>query len=100
MRRGLAFQTATFVFLIVAAVTAGLFLHGQANRIGRLARDGAEAHAGLCALKADLVRRIGASEMFLHDHPNGIPGISAVTIAASIANQQATLKALKPIICP
>ena len=66
----------------------------------RLAREGEQAHDALCVIKADLRQRVAAGRKFLREHPRGIPGIPPATLRSSIANQQATLDALKPLACP
>lgn len=96
MKRIAVLQTATFLFL-VAALLAGAWQIQQNRRLGR---DGRQAHEALCALKADLGVRIDAGHAFLNDNPNGIPGIPAKTIEASIRNQEATLDALRVLTCP
>lgn len=97
MRRIFVLQTITF-FLLVAAIALS-FTQVLENR--RLAREGQQAHRALCVLKTDLARRIKDGHAFLLEHPDGIPGISAKTIQASIANQEATLSALQVVrSCP
>jgi hypothetical protein len=64
-----------------------------------LALQGEQAHDAICALKADLDRRIQASLDFLVTHPNGIQGITAATIRQGIANQQLTIDALQEVTC-
>lgn len=54
----------------------------------------------LCALRADLERRVKSSEQFLVEHPRGIPGISAKTIRDGIDNQLRTIRALQGLSCP
>lgn len=62
---------------------------------------GRQAHAALCVLDGDLQGRISNGRAFLHAHPAGIPGIPASTLAASLANQQSTLDALRTsMTCP
>lgn len=84
-------QTITFGLLLIVV---GLLIW-QVNSNHNLAVRGLEAHNAICTLKDNIRQRIDDSEQFLHDHPKGISGITAVTIRTSIKNQRATLVALK-----
>lgn len=65
-----------------------------------LAREGAQAKSGVCALERDLERRVRGEIVFLRDHPNGLPGIAtAAQIRTNIANQRRTIKALRDARC-
>lgn len=55
---------------------------------------GKQAHAALCVFAADLQTRIINGRLFLLAHPDGIQGITAKTIKASIDAEQSTLDAL------
>jgi hypothetical protein len=95
MRRTLVLQSVTFAMLVLAlALTAW-----QVTETRHLARQGQQAHAGLCALKADLRERIKSAGDFLESHPTGVFGVTAVTIREAITNQEATLAALHPLMC-
>jgi hypothetical protein len=54
----------------------------------------------LCAFRDDLQTRVTSGLNFLVDHPKGIAGISAQTLRVGIVNEQHTLAALHPLICP
>lgn len=82
----------------VAAFTALLYLF-----LGCFAfyvyRESTHTTGALCALRGDLERRVQTSKDFLIDHPNGIPGISRKMILQSLANQEATIHALRGLSC-
>lgn len=102
MRRIGIFQAVTFVLLLVAVSSFGYQQYKDRHtqrQIARLARDGKQAHDGLCILKADLASRIKNSRDYLKTHPEGIAGISRADILKSIANQQSTLDSLRPLVC-
>lgn len=96
MKRLQDLQTITFLMLLVGLVI--LLVQVDTNR--RLSREGRQAHGALCVFKADLARRAAGGRDFLAAHPNGIPGIPAGVIRASVINQQATLDSLKSLTCP
>lgn len=89
IKRALKVLTAATVvlYLIVGGVSA-LNYHNQSV-----------TEDALCALRADLERRVEGSEKFLKEHPNGIKGISRATILTGIKNQEATIKALNSLSC-
>lgn len=95
MTRILVFNTVTFLLIVCALVSTIVVV--QQNR--HLARDGKQAHDGLCVLKDDYRHRVRDSKEFLILHPNGIDGISRSAILNSIANLQATIDALNIIHC-
>lgn len=53
----------------------------------------------LCSFKNDLQRRVDQGNALLKTHPEGIAGIPAATIQASIQNQQASLISLDSLMC-
>ena len=69
-------------------------------QVKHLAVQGAQAHRGLCAYKADLENRLRQSRQFLKTHPNGLPGlISPSALRVSIINQTSILNALQDFKC-
>lgn len=54
----------------------------------------------LCSLRADVQKRVTSGEEFLKTHPNGIPGIPAPTLQASVTSSERTVKALNSLSCP
>lgn len=85
------------VSLVATVVLAFAFYAIHQNH--SLARQGREAHDALCVLKADYRHRLRVGRRFLHEHPNGIPGVKVGVIRASVTNQKATLRSLKPLHC-
>lgn len=74
-------------------------LRRQQQALKREAQLGLQTFHATCAFRADLIRRARAGVAFLASHPNGIPGISAGTLAQSIHNQQLTIKSLQGLRC-
>lgn len=66
----------------------------------RLTRENLQSVRALCALRADLRRRIAGSTKFLDEHPNGAADISRQDIQDSINNQKRTIRALRRLSCP
>lgn len=58
-----------------------------------------QAHKAICALREERIDAIHASEKFIHDHPQGIPGISRADIERSIATQRQTVRAFRFADC-
>lgn len=56
-------------------------------------------HKAVCALRADRVKSIEESVKFVHQHPNGIPGISRADIERSIEQQRVTVRAFSFADC-
>jgi hypothetical protein len=83
-------------WLIGLTVALALALSGVAFYTFQTASTSTRA---LCALRADLERRVESSQAFLVEHPGGIPGISVKTIQSGIKNQRATIRALQGISC-
>lgn len=77
--------------MLAACVAVGISF----GRTSDQSKEGAEAHTAICALEHDLENRIRASEEFLHQHPNGIAGISRNQFVRSIRSQQASIAAFK-----
>lgn len=93
---------------VVGIITALLFVGGiwrvgnQQAELERQSNQNAKALAALCALKADLERRIKTTRKFLEQHPHGIPGIPASTLRQSLNGQRKTVNAISPHLtdCP
>lgn len=79
---------------IVAAQARVLAMQNQ-----ELAKQGKQAHDGLCAFKGAEQKRLQTSRQFLRDNPNGIPGIPPSVIFNSISNSEQTVKSLEEIQC-
>jgi hypothetical protein len=69
--------------------------HLQAERIA----ENSQTRVALCALRADLDKRIESSETFLAEHPQGIPGIPASLIRQGLVNSKRTRKTLEILTC-
>ena len=65
----------------------------------KLIRDGQQAHDVLCIFKSKLKRDIRASQDFLREHPEGIPGIPVALIAKSLSDNKRDLRSLKGLKC-
>jgi hypothetical protein len=59
-----------------------------------------ESRDALCALRADLQKRLALARKFLRENPGGTPGIPERTIRDSIRNLRSTLEALDGLTCP
>lgn len=66
-----------------------------------VALEGRKSHDAVCALRADLIRRVGDTEAFLKTHPNGIPkaGISRADLERNLKGQRDTIHALRGADC-
>lgn len=63
--------------------------------------DGANTNRdALCALRADLEKRVESSRTFLLANPKGVSGIPASIVQEQIVNQERTITALAGISCP
>jgi hypothetical protein len=93
-------RTAVVILCIAFAVVVGANAFYILPRLANQADENSRASVALCALRVDLQRRVAASEKFLAEHPNGIPGIPARTLRDSIDNQQRTISALVVLRCP
>lgn len=90
LQRSLRWLTAaTCVLYLIVLAAAAVVWH-----------DSHQTTASLCALRADVERRISAGEQFLAEHPHGTAGIPAASISVNIAGQRRTVKALSRLHCP
>jgi hypothetical protein len=86
--------------IVVTLCVAVLGVQGCAITQNRdRAREGAQAHDAICALKGNLADRITASEAFLRERPNGIDGLSPSLIQDSINRDKTALDAMSPVKC-
>lgn len=91
--------------VVVALVVTPTFLDnrrttGQVRALTlQTHHDAGVTTAALCALRADLQRRVTSSRAFLAAHPNGLAEIPATTIRDGVANEQRTIAALSDIDC-
>ena len=100
LQRGLrALVIATVTLYIVLLVVGIYFFVDSSNRRTELEEVARSTNGALCSLRADMERRVAASEDFLKDNPNGIPGISNEDIQTALANQKRTIDALGNLDC-
>jgi len=98
---------ARFRLLVAATVILyfaliGLGIYGYTTRSSDLARINEiaiENQTALCLFRENIEKQVEGSEQFLEDNPDGIPGLSAEAIQASIDRQKATLEALDILEC-
>lgn len=77
----------------LGAVALGVSLLRSTNK------DANQTTTALCALRADLERRVDSGEAFLAEHPEGFADIPALTIRKGIADQKRTIRALSGLDC-
>lgn len=58
-----------------------------------------QTDVALCTLKTDIRHRIESGEDFLTKHPDGIPGITAAALQATIDSQKRSYAALSILPC-
>ena len=95
-------------FIVVFALTVlgalAWYGHQQGKQADALKAVATETHGALCSFKGDLQHRFDANLKLLQDHPEdpvrayGLV-IPRGTLASSVSNQKATLKALAPLDC-
>lgn len=76
-----------------------LALLGGVARVELLARDGAEAHDALCAMRADLERRAYDLAAFI-EAGRRIPGVTQADLVRSLQGQRRTIESLEILDCP
>jgi hypothetical protein len=89
----------SFIAVVAVSFLVLVVMAWQIKATRDLAAQGEEAHVALCALRVDLERRVQASQDFLREHPEGIPGIPTATIKQGIDNQKKTIDALGFLEC-
>lgn len=67
--------------------------------LGHVEESAVQTKTALCALRADLRKRVENAEDFLQKNPEGIVGISARQIQKSINQQRRTIDTLTVINC-
>jgi high-affinity Fe2+/Pb2+ permease len=90
---------ATVILYLVLVGFALYIFVDAAHRREEIAVVATEANDALCALRQDLERRVAASEAFLEENPEGIPGLSPKIIREGIENQTRTIVALNELSC-
>lgn len=92
--------TASYLFLLIVSVAAILLLTHQVRETRKLSRN-------LCAaindnrkvLRDEHTAKLTQTKRYLKAHPQGFGGISLEVIMESLANEQAVLRAVKPVPC-
>jgi hypothetical protein len=90
---------ATVVLYLVLALFGGTAWAVRSHDISYINQVASTNQQALCAFRNDIVARIAASEQFLEEHPNGIPGISPAMIRTNLRAQRQTVDALSVLNC-
>jgi hypothetical protein len=103
--RNLVLATAFLAVVLLAAVGVGTYIasdqrHDLRTSITRNDTRIDDTNDSLCALVADLKRRVVVAQDLLRANPDGTPGIPAETLRATIDGQQRTILALSKLDCP
>lgn len=85
--------------VFIGLVGVSTLLLSTRGDVARQASLGAQSHAAVCALRADLRGREHQAEAFLRAHPHGALGLTAAQIRQSILNEQRTILALRALRC-
>jgi hypothetical protein len=91
--------TASFVAIVVISFVVLAVMGWQITQNRERAKEGQQAHDAICALKGNLADRILASQTFLEERPNGIPGLTPTLIQDSIDRDKLALDAMSPVRC-
>lgn len=92
-------QWLTLIMCAVIAVTIPLIVWRQEQTVASNQVLAEQAHLALCEIKTQDEQRIASTKAFLHQHPNGIPGISRAVLLRSVHITEAQLEALKGVDC-
>lgn len=95
--RELRRQRVALIVLAVTIIAGGTI--GYLDLRGKAA-DAALNRTALCALRGDLEARVDQGRDFLVKHPAGAFGFTPEAIQKSIADQERTIRALRPLPCP
>jgi hypothetical protein len=87
------------LYVIMAVVFVGGFINA-ANQRDDIAQVAEDSTRSICALRADLKRRVKTSKELLLDNPNGLAGLPPGVIVKSINDQQRTIDTLRFVDCP
>jgi hypothetical protein len=103
--RNLVLATAFLAVVLLAVVGVGFYIaqdqrHDLRTSITRNDARIDDTNDSLCALVADLKRRVVVAQDLLHANPDGTPGIPAAALQATIDGQQRTILALSKLDCP
>lgn len=87
------------VSLLIVTLGAVVALGGVFAGILDVYQTSENTHKAVCALRAERIRGVQSSLRFLHEHPDGIPGISRADILRSIDTQRETVRAFRFADC-
>jgi hypothetical protein len=90
---------ATVILYVVLALFGGTAWAVRSRDISYVNQIATTNQLALCAFRSDVQARVAASEQFLREHPNGIPGISPATIRTNLRAQRQTVDALSVLNC-
>jgi hypothetical protein len=88
--------------VVLYAALIGIGTYGYVTRSHDLAKIDqvtTTTKQALCLFRENIEKQVATSEEFLEENPDGIPGLPAATIKASIQRQKDTLKALDILEC-
>jgi hypothetical protein len=91
---------AATVFLYAALIGVGTYGYvSRSHDLAKINQITTTTKTALCLLRDNIEKQVATSEEFLENNPDGIPGLPAATIRASIQRQKDTLKALDILEC-
>jgi hypothetical protein len=91
---------AATVILYAALIGVGTFGYvSRSHDLAKLDQVTTTTKTALCLFRDNIEKQVATSEEFLKNNPDGIQGLPAATIQASIDRQKDTLKALDILEC-
>jgi hypothetical protein len=96
------FRALVAATVILYAALIGVGTYGYVSRSHDLAKINqvtTTTKTALCLFRDNIEKQVATSEEFLKNNPDGIQGLPAATIQASIDRQKDTLKALDILEC-
>jgi hypothetical protein len=91
---------AATVFLYAALIGVGTYGYvSRSHDLAKINQVTTTTKTALCLFRENIEKQVDTSEEFLKNNPDGIPGLPAATIQASIDRQKDTLKALDILEC-
>jgi hypothetical protein len=90
---------ATVVLYLVLALFGGTAWAIRSHDVSYINQIASTNQRALCAFRHDVQARVAASEQFLEEHPNGIPGISPAMIRTNLVAQRQTVDSLSILNC-
>jgi hypothetical protein len=91
---------AATVFLYAALIGVGTYGYvSRSHDLAKIDQVSTTTKTALCLFRDNIEKQVATSEEFIQENPDGIPGLPAATIKASIQRQKETLKALDILEC-